>query len=459
MSSIVPAMGRMRKTVHVSNAALLEVCSREKVSVVDHTDTFTARSGAPRKDLYRDQVHPRNIDTSRLVFDLQRGIGTRHRPARDPTPSSSQTFAVGTLPSRGAPHRQRHWPAGWISSRQWQRTSAPLAGSVDLFTSVAENVSTTGRLSGSLHVSGRERQHHWPAQWISSRQWQRTSAPLAGSVDLFTSVAENVSTTGRLSGSLHVSGRERQHHWLVQWISSRQWQRTSAPLAGSVDLFTSVAENVSTTGWFSGSLHVSGRERQHHWPAQWISSRQWQRTSAPLAGSVDLFTSVAENVSTTGWFSGSLHVSGRERQHHWPAQWISSRQWQRTSAPLAGSVDLFTSVAENVSTTGRRLSGSLHVSGRERQHHTGRLSGSLHVSGRERQHHSSVWPTCTNLHIVTDLPSLWTDTGPHCPQSTSHLPFMIITVYLGTSTLERHWFKKCIKRLKCQNCLTSEPVS
>ena len=338
------------------------------------------------------------------------------------SPTDSTTGRLsGSLHVSGR-ERQHHWPAQWISSRQWQRTSAPLAGSVDLFTSVAENVSTTGRLSGSLHVSGRERQHHWPAQWISSRQWQRTSAPLAGSVDLFTSVAENVSTTGRLSGSLHVSGRERQHHWPAQWISSRQWQRTSAPLAGSVDLFTSVAENVSTTGRLSGSLHVSGRERQHHWPAQWISSRQWQRTSAPLAGSVDLFTSVAENVSTTGRLSGSLHVSGRERQHHWPAQWISSRQWQRTSAPLAGSVDLFTSVAENVSTTGR-LGGSLHVSGRERQHHwpaqwissrqwqrtsaplagsvdlftsvaenvstTGRLSGSLHVSGRERQHH---WP-------------------------------------------------------------------
>ena len=58
VSSIVPAMGRLRKTVQVSSAALLAVCSREKVSVVDHTDAFTAQSGAPRKDLYRDQVHP-----------------------------------------------------------------------------------------------------------------------------------------------------------------------------------------------------------------------------------------------------------------------------------------------------------------------------------------------------------------------------------------------------------------
>ena len=39
---------RQLKHVQVSSAALLSVCSMEKVSVVDHTDAFTARSGAPR---------------------------------------------------------------------------------------------------------------------------------------------------------------------------------------------------------------------------------------------------------------------------------------------------------------------------------------------------------------------------------------------------------------------------
>ena len=46
---------------------------------------------------------------------------------------------------------------------------------------------------------------------------------------------------------------------------------------------------------------------------------------------------------------------------------------------------------------------------------TGQLGGSLHVSGRERQHHSSVWRTCTNLRTVTDLPSLWTGHRPPLP--------------------------------------------
>ena len=59
VSSIVPPMGRLRKTVQVSNAALLAVCSRE-MSAVDHSDAFTARNGAPRKDLYRDHTHPRD---------------------------------------------------------------------------------------------------------------------------------------------------------------------------------------------------------------------------------------------------------------------------------------------------------------------------------------------------------------------------------------------------------------
>ena len=48
VSAIVPTMGRLRKTVQVSNAVLLAVSIREKVSVINHTDAFTARSGAVR---------------------------------------------------------------------------------------------------------------------------------------------------------------------------------------------------------------------------------------------------------------------------------------------------------------------------------------------------------------------------------------------------------------------------
>ena len=98
LSSIVLAMGQLRKTVQISSAALLAVCSREKVSVVDLTNTFTARSGAPRKDLYRDQVHPSDSGTSRLVFNLQLGTGTRHRPAQQEHQPGSRPHQKQDLP-------------------------------------------------------------------------------------------------------------------------------------------------------------------------------------------------------------------------------------------------------------------------------------------------------------------------------------------------------------------------
>ena len=135
VSSIVPAMGRLRKSVQVSKAALPAVCSREKMAVVDHTDAFTAGSGASRKDLYRDQVHPSDSGTSRLVFNLQLGTGTRHRPAQQKHqpgsrphqkqdlpqlqprqqgiqhPHPARPSLLGPVPSGSVPYRQSHWPA------------------------------------------------------------------------------------------------------------------------------------------------------------------------------------------------------------------------------------------------------------------------------------------------------------------------------------------------------------
>ena len=157
VSSIVHPMGRLR-TAQVSNSALRAVCSREKVSVVDHTGAFTARSGAPRKDLYRDQVHPSDSGTSRLVFNLQLGTGTRHRPAQQEHQPGSRPhqkqgppqlqprkrriqhlhpamLLLRLAPSGFVPNSQRHWPAQWISSRQWQRASAPQQRVADLYQS------------------------------------------------------------------------------------------------------------------------------------------------------------------------------------------------------------------------------------------------------------------------------------------------------------------------------------
>ena len=148
VSSIVPPMGRLRKTEQVSNAALLAVCNREKVSVVNHTDAFTAWSGVPLKHLYRDQLHPSDCGTSRMVFNLQLATGAlrrqaHHHPAklspstktrpgtapaatgRNQTTPCSQTFVVGTCATRFCP-----------------LCTTSLAGLLEL-PSAAENNSTT----------------------------------------------------------------------------------------------------------------------------------------------------------------------------------------------------------------------------------------------------------------------------------------------------------------------------
>ena len=155
VSSIVPPMGRLRKTVQVSNAALLAVYNREKVSFINHTDAFTARSGAPQKHLYRDQLHPSDGGMSRLVFNLQLATGTRHRQAQHHLPSSrpqhrqdpaqpqqrqegikqhhaARPSLLGPVPPGFVPHAQHHWLA-YLNSRQWQRTTAPQQHEADLF--------------------------------------------------------------------------------------------------------------------------------------------------------------------------------------------------------------------------------------------------------------------------------------------------------------------------------------
>ena len=60
LSSLIPPQGEhpLRKTVAASNAALVNACHSEQVMLADHTDTFTTNSGAPRKALYRDALHP-----------------------------------------------------------------------------------------------------------------------------------------------------------------------------------------------------------------------------------------------------------------------------------------------------------------------------------------------------------------------------------------------------------------
>ena len=142
LSSTVSPMGRLWKTVQVSNAALLAVCNREKVSVVNHTHAFIARSGAPRKHLYRDQLHPSDCGTSRMVFNRQLATGAlrhqthHHLPSprpqqrRDPAQPqqrqegikqhhAARPLLLGPAPPGFIPYAQRHWTAH-LNSRQRQ---------------------------------------------------------------------------------------------------------------------------------------------------------------------------------------------------------------------------------------------------------------------------------------------------------------------------------------------------
>ena len=155
VSSIVPPMRRLRKTVQVSNAAPLAVCNMEKASVVNHTDAFTARSGAPRKHLFRDQLHPSDGGMSRLVFSLQLATGARRLQAHHHLPSShpqqrqdpaqpqqrqerikqhhaARPSLLGPAPPGLVPYAQHHWLAYW-NFRQRQRTTAPQQCEAELF--------------------------------------------------------------------------------------------------------------------------------------------------------------------------------------------------------------------------------------------------------------------------------------------------------------------------------------
>ena len=152
VSAIVPPTGRLRKTVQVSSAVLLAVCNMAKVPVVDNSDAFIARSGAPKGYPCRDQVHPSDGGTSRLVFNPQLATGARHHQARHQQPSSlpqqredpaqprqrqegikqhhaARPTLLGPAPPGFNPYTQL---ASW-NSRQWQRATAPQQCAADLY--------------------------------------------------------------------------------------------------------------------------------------------------------------------------------------------------------------------------------------------------------------------------------------------------------------------------------------
>ena len=145
--SNVPPMGRLKKTVQVSNAVLLAVCNREKVSVVNHTDAFTARSGAPRKHLYRDQLHP--VTVARAGWCSTSSLLQVPSVARFIT--TCQALALNKDKTRHSPSNDRKESSNTMQPdlRCWDQCHPVL--------SLMHNI--TGLLTGTP-ASTREQQHH-----------------------------------------------------------------------------------------------------------------------------------------------------------------------------------------------------------------------------------------------------------------------------------------------------------
>ena len=81
-STIVPTKGDhpLRKTVDVSNEALKQAAEGTDITVISNDSVFRAPSGAPRKALYRDRIHPNPLGTGRLACNIKnRGRPPVHR--------------------------------------------------------------------------------------------------------------------------------------------------------------------------------------------------------------------------------------------------------------------------------------------------------------------------------------------------------------------------------------------
>ena len=110
LSSLIPPQGEhpLRKTVAASNAALVKACHSEQVMLADHTDTFTTNSGAPRKALYRDALHPSPKGTVRLACNVKYMYVGQPRPPLRPQerPSHPSPSASGRVPLLETPSFQ-----------------------------------------------------------------------------------------------------------------------------------------------------------------------------------------------------------------------------------------------------------------------------------------------------------------------------------------------------------------
>ena len=81
-SSIIPPLGRhpLKAAASQSTANLRRSCEEEGVVFIDNTPFFLAKSGAPRKAMYRDKLHPSHQGCEFLVRNL-RLRGNNHYPS------------------------------------------------------------------------------------------------------------------------------------------------------------------------------------------------------------------------------------------------------------------------------------------------------------------------------------------------------------------------------------------
>ena len=128
LSSIVPLWGfhPLKKTVTASNEAMKAACERERVTFINHHDTFITANNAPRKALYRDDgLHPSHQGTIRLANNIKyngtggQSDGPRHhgpheqrsaplQQDRDPAANRAPLLGYAPLPSRSYADRLRH---------------------------------------------------------------------------------------------------------------------------------------------------------------------------------------------------------------------------------------------------------------------------------------------------------------------------------------------------------------
>ena len=141
LSSIIPPKSGepiLKQSVTNSNAALKTCCAHMNCNFIDNNIIFKTANGAPRKALYRDNVHPSNLGTGRLACHIKNGgepfiprthhheqykVNQNYQPQyvelRNHTPltKSERPVIMSQSPSTGIiNHHQRHPPPPYLNA-------------------------------------------------------------------------------------------------------------------------------------------------------------------------------------------------------------------------------------------------------------------------------------------------------------------------------------------------------